>query len=120
MREAGLAEGVDLEVCGSDIELPGTAAPVQVLRALRLAVESCLKDGGLERPDLAFTACLMKTLEEADQFRAMVRQRRFDLPFQPIVDLTDAEITHFEALARFDKWGGPAETLRMAEELGTP
>ncbi|MCZ8195238.1 EAL domain-containing protein [Brevundimonas sp.] len=117
VREAGLAEGVDLEVCGSDIDLPGTAAPVQVLRALRLAVESCLKDGGLERPDLAFTACLMKTLEEADQFRAMVRQRRFDLHFQPIVDLTNGEITHFEALARFDQWGGPAETLRMAEEL---
>jgi EAL domain-containing protein (putative c-di-GMP-specific phosphodiesterase class I) len=117
VREVGLAEGVDLDVRGSDIDLPGAAAPVQALRALRFAVESCLKDGGLERPDLAFTASLMKTLEEADRFRAMVRQRRFDLHFQPIVDLTTGSVAHFEALARFGNGGGPAETLHMAEEL---
>ncbi|HEV7351638.1 MAG TPA: EAL domain-containing protein [Brevundimonas sp.] len=116
VRDVGLSEGVDLDVRGSDIDLPGAAAPVQALRALRFAVESCLKEGGLERPDLAFTASLMKTLEEADRFRAMVRQRRFDLHFQPIVDLTTGSVTHFEALARFGN-GGPAETLHMAEEL---
>lgn len=117
VRDVGLSEGVDLDVRGSDIDLPGAAAPVQALRALRFAVESCLKDGGLERPDLAFTASLMKTLEEADRFRAMVRQRRFDLHFQPIVDLTTGSVTHFEALARFGNGAGPAETLHMAEEL---
>ncbi len=116
VREVAFAEGVDLDVRGRDIDLSSAAAPVQALRALRFAVESCLKDGGLERPDLAFTASLMKTLEEADRFRGMVRQRRFDLHFQPIVDLTTGGVTHFEALARFGN-GGPAETLHMAEEL---
>lgn len=116
VRDAGLAEGVDLDVRGSDIDLAGAAAPVQALRALRFAVEGCLKDGGLERPDLAFTASLMKTLEEADRFRTMVRQRRFDLHFQPIVDLSTGGVKHFEALARIGN-GGPAETLHMAEEL---
>jgi len=117
VRDAGRAEGVELEVQGSDVDLPGAGAPVQALRALRFAVESCLKEGGLERPDLAFTASLMKTLEEADQFRALVRQRRFDLHFQPIVDLTSGAVTHFEALARFRDGASPADTLHMAEEL---
>ncbi|MFN3353771.1 MAG: EAL domain-containing protein, partial [Brevundimonas sp.] len=117
VAEAARAGGVEIAVRGSDVGLGGSAAPVHVLRALRFAVEGCLKDEGLQNPEMTFTASLMRTLKDADRFRAVVRERRFDLHYQPIVDLKTGAATHFEALARFSADASPADTIHMAEEL---
>ncbi|MFC0634329.1 EAL domain-containing protein [Brevundimonas balnearis] len=117
VAEAARAEGVDIAVRGADVGLGGAAAPVHALRALRFAVEGCLKDEGLQNPEMTFTASLMRTLKDADRFRAVVRERRFDLHYQPIVDLKTGAATHFEALARFSADASPADTIHMAEEL---
>ena len=108
-------EGLDVDVTGSIADLSG-ASPVNALRALRFAIQSCLVDGSDSRPDEAFDAALARTLREADQFRAMVRGRDFALHYQPIVALGTGAVHHFEALARFG-WGSPAQTIQMAEEL---
>jgi EAL domain-containing protein (putative c-di-GMP-specific phosphodiesterase class I) len=84
---------------------------------MRFAVESCLKDGGMESPDAAFSASFASTLRDAEAFRAIVRERRFDLHYQPIDDLQTGPVHHFEALARFSKSGGPTDVIHMAEEL---
>jgi EAL domain-containing protein (putative c-di-GMP-specific phosphodiesterase class I) len=60
---------------------------------------------------------LEKTVAQAGAFTSMVEDRRFSLVYQPVVDLDDWSLHHFEVLARFEKGQSPAETIRMAEEL---
>lgn len=117
VREVARHGGLSLDVSASAQTLPDDPNPLNALRALRFAVESCLREGGLESPDVAFSASLASTLRDAETFRAIVRERRFDLHYQPIVDLHTGAVQHFEALARFTKTGTPAGVIHMAEEL---
>jgi EAL domain-containing protein (putative c-di-GMP-specific phosphodiesterase class I) len=117
VRELGLSEGLDLFPRASEAAIEHGGEPLNALRALRFAVEGCLADGGLERPEVTFQASLTRTLREADAFRSVVRTRDFDLHYQPIVSLSTGVVHHFEALARFRTSGGPAAVIHMAEEL---
>ncbi len=118
IRQAGEIEGLVLAVEALAAAVPGDIPPGVGLKALRFALELYIRQGGAARPDLAFSDSLRQTLKEADQFRALVRGRKFQLHYQPIVDLATRATHHFEALARLDGDTGPAETIRMAEELG--
>lgn len=115
MQKAGQAEGVTLSAVATQSALGGDAA--SALRAMRFAIEGCLKDGGLDQPELSFADSLQRTLKDADRFRSIVRDREFALYYQPIVDLKTRAVHHFEALARFGQGSGPAAAIRMAEEL---
>ncbi|OYX13438.1 MAG: diguanylate phosphodiesterase, partial [Brevundimonas diminuta] len=115
MQRAGQAEGLALSAVATQSTLGGDAA--SALRAMRFAIEGCLKDGGLDQPELSFADSLQRTLKDADRFRSIVRDREFALYYQPIVDLKTRAVHHFEALARFGKGSGPAAAIRMAEEL---
>jgi EAL domain-containing protein (putative c-di-GMP-specific phosphodiesterase class I) len=55
---------------------------------------------------------------DSSRFKAMVREGRFELVYQPVVDLRTRGVHHYEALTRFESGGGPAETIKLAEELG--
>lgn len=116
VREAGAAEGLEVAVEATTTTLP-VDQPVNVLRALRYAVEGCLKNDGLANPGVAFADSLKRTLRDAERFRQTVRSREFSLHYQPIVDLRTDAVHHFEALARFEG-RGPAAVVHMAEELG--
>lgn len=109
-------EGLTLDVSSSSVDLAG-AVPVNAMRALRFAIQTCLSDQAAGRPDRVFGAALASTLREADQFRAVVRARNFALHYQPIVSLETGAVHHFEALARFAGSNGTAPTIQMAEEL---
>ena len=117
VRETAKQDGLLLEISATQQTLPDDPSPLNTLRAMRFAVESCLKDGGLQSPDAAFSASLASTLRDAETFRAIVRERRFDLHYQPIVDLHTGTVQHFEALARFSKTSTPTGVIHMAEEL---
>jgi EAL domain-containing protein (putative c-di-GMP-specific phosphodiesterase class I) len=114
VREAGLAEGLELTSRASQVAVGSDA--LCALRAMRFAIESCLKDDAFQ-PELSFADSLSKTLKDADRFRGIVRDKEFALFYQPIVDLKTRAVHHFEALARFGQAGGPAPAIRMAEEL---
>ena len=117
VRDAGAAEGLDLAPHAAEAAVSTGSDPISTLKALRFTIEGCLRDGGLEKPELAFSDTFKKTLREADKFRVMVKGRQFALHYQPIVDLRTGAVHHFEALARFGQTG-PASTIEMAEELG--
>ena len=117
VRDAGAAEGLNLVVRTTEAALSGGAATEPTVRALRFALEACIRDGGIEGAGAAFSESLKRTLKEADRFRAMVKARDFALEYQPIVDLANGVTHHFEALARFGT-RGPADSIRLAEELG--
>ncbi|WGM31595.1 EAL domain-containing protein [Brevundimonas sp. NIBR11] len=116
MNEIGRSEGFELTARAAESDLTAGGESLSALRALRVAVEGCLKEGGAA-PELSFTAALSRTLNDAHAFQAMVRDRRFDLHYQPIVDLKTGAVHHFEALARFKGSASPANAIRMAEEM---
>lgn len=117
VRDAGAAEGLELAVRTTQAALSGSAPVESTVRALRFALESCIREGGIDGAGLGFSESLKRTLKEADRFRAMVKARDFALEYQPIVDLSTNVTHHFEALARFGSHG-PADSIRLAEELG--
>lgn len=91
--------------------------PAAALRALRFAIEACLREDGVDAPEKGFAETLARTLRDADRFRAIVRDKDFALFYQPIVDLKTRTVHHFEGLARFPNTAGPAAAIKMAEEL---
>lgn len=50
--------------------------------------------------------------------RSAIARGAFSLMFQPVVDLANGNITHHEALIRFDDGESPARAVLLAEELG--
>lgn len=113
----GRSEGFDLTTSATESALGSGAQSLSALRALRVAVEGCLKEGGSASPERDFSAALARTLNDAHAFQTMVRDRRFDLHYQPIVDLKTGAVHHFEALARFRGSASPAGAIRMAEDM---
>lgn len=117
IEEAGRAEGLSLAATSVASEVPQGADTLCVLRAMRFAIEGCLKDGGLANPQTTFADALKRTFRDAETFRSVVRTREFQVHYQPIVRLDSRAVHHFEALARFGAGAGPGEAIRMAEEL---
>ena len=117
MEEIGRSEGFALSARSMQTDLTAGGESLSALRALRVAVEGCLKDGGAAQPELSFTAALSQTLNDAHAFQVMVQERRFELHYQPIVDLKTGAVHHFEALSRFKGTDSPAGAIRMAEEM---
>jgi len=73
----------------------------------------------------ALTGGYEKRLETAKNqlraFKKIVVQERFEIALQPIVNIADGDLHHFEALARFDKdyyAGTPFEFMSFAEDIG--
>jgi len=91
--------------------------PAAALRAMRFAIEACLREDTMEAPQSYFAETLARTLRDADHFRTLVRDREFSLHYQPIVCLGERAIHHYEALSRFPRSHGPGPAIRMAEEL---
>lgn len=118
IAEAGHAEGLTLAAVATQVALARETPAGMVLKALRFALDGCIRDGGPVRPESLFSDALRRTMQDADDFRTMVRSRQFELQYQPIVDLRTGATHHFEALARLGGSTGPAATIRMAEELG--
>ena len=116
VQAAGEAEGLNLSAIATSGDM-GQAEPAIAVRTLRLALEACLKDGA--EAGAHFGERLKRTVQDADRFRGIVKDRQFALVYQPIVALDTRAVHHFEALARF---GGAAQApvgpIAMAEELG--
>ncbi|MGW8175774.1 MAG: EAL domain-containing protein [Stenotrophomonas sp.] len=115
--EAGRAEGLSLGAEAFSSPVPPGSDSLCVLRAMRFAIEGCLKGDGLANPQIAFADSLKRTFRDAETFRSLVKSREFQVHYQPIVHLDSRAVHHFEALTRFNGNNGPAEAIRMAEEL---
>lgn len=117
IAEAARAEGLSLAAQSFEAAVPQGSDKLCILRAMRFAIEGCLKDDGLANPQIAFSDSLSRTLRDAETFRNVVKTREFQVHYQPIVQLSSRAVHHFEALARFGSGAGPAGAIRMAEEL---
>jgi EAL domain-containing protein (putative c-di-GMP-specific phosphodiesterase class I) len=89
----------------------------ETLRTMRYALDRCIEEGP-EAASKSFEAALRQTVIESKRFKEVLQSGRFELVYQPVVDLKTRELHHYEALARFEGGGGPQATIRLAEELG--
>ena len=94
----------------------------QITLALRHVIGR-FADGKLDRApgtDLAkvFEQLMTETISRAQGFCATVADGKFDLAFEPIVELKSSVVAHYEALTRFQPGQSPADTIRFAEDVG--
>ena len=92
------------------------ASTAQNLKAMRYALDRYIEAGPTAASD-GFKLSVERTVRETARCRAILADGAFELAYQPVVDLTDEKVHHFEALARFEAGGSPADTIRLAEEL---
>ncbi|MBS0296812.1 MAG: EAL domain-containing protein [Proteobacteria bacterium] len=103
------------------------AAPgAQAMSLIRHAAEEFLaqssaaapaKPGRAAAPKATLGQSVQATLARAGAFRAMVADRRFELTYQPVVDLKTRTPRHYEVLVRFQAGQSPFAMIRLAEEL---
>ncbi|PZQ64325.1 MAG: hypothetical protein DI570_05825 [Phenylobacterium zucineum] len=114
----GLKDVTDGRVAPTTAALPLSGdSPSQNLRAMRHALSRYIEAGPAAAEE-GFAATVRQTVSDTARFRAAVSRGDFNLVYQPVIDLQTGAPHHFEALARFDKDASPAETIRLAEELG--
>jgi len=106
--------------------LDPSAPGAQAMSLIRHAAEEFLaqsslpssaKPGQAAAPKATLGQSVQATLARAGAFRAMVADRRFDLTYQPVVDLKTRTPRHFEVLVRFETGQSPYAMIRLAEEL---
>ncbi|WP_334129110.1 EAL domain-containing protein [Sneathiella sp.] len=61
---------------------------------------------------------LEKTMNRMLALKSMFQNYKFNLAYQPIVQLSDREIHHYEVLSRFKDGESPYDTVTFAEETG--
>lgn len=111
------------EVAGDGVQMLvgelalNAGSPGETLRAIHYALGRCIEEG----PPAAaksFEAALRQTVSESARFKELLQKGAFELVYQPVVDLKTRMVHHYEALTRFEGGGGPAATIKLAEELG--
>lgn len=115
VAEACAAENLAVSPVVDEQTIASDADPAPTLRALRFALSACIEKGA-QGSGVIFADQLAHTLKESARFAMIVRERAFEIHFQPIVDLKTRAIHHHEVLARFAS-GDTAGMIRMAEEL---
>ncbi len=116
LQKAAMAAGADVDANSACLPLAPEAATLHTMRALRFALDSFLKSGP-QKGKTAFQTVLENTVMEANAFTSLVREKRFQLVFQPVVELGSADLQYFETLVRLEPDHSPAKAIRLAEEL---
>lgn len=120
LRALSHPAGASLAVAEQSVVLSPGPDPLHQFRAVRTALNSFL-DAGLPKDEAElhrrFAAALNETARSAKQLSEIIGGRRFDLHYQPVVDLATETAVHHEVLVRFDKTSGPAPMIKLAEDL---
>ena len=90
------------------------------LRTLRFTLDQFIKEGADADPAAIlaqFEARAAHTDARAQNFVQRVRDREFNLVYQPVVSLKTGKVGHYEVLARFSANESPLEQIKFAEDL---
>ncbi|MBP0493223.1 sensor domain-containing phosphodiesterase [Pararoseomonas indoligenes] len=91
--------------------------PAQATRALRHALSRFAGHGMAGVPEGGLAESLRQIAARAGEVRRAIAERRFNLLYQPIVDLRQRATHHYEALLR-PREGGVEDFVRCAETVG--
>ncbi|WP_425994162.1 EAL domain-containing protein [Caulobacter sp. DWR1-3-2b1] len=116
-----LSHMLALETTAHVVSLEVGTASARAMRALRYAMDDFLREGLKDAPPMnlseAMNRSVKRTLARAGALGVAVTQRRFNLAFQPVVNLATGLAHHHEALVRFEDGVSPFALIRMAEEF---
>ena len=92
----------------------------EATNALIYTINRFTADGGGSLDDLARSAKsqLSSTVSKMREVKELIGSGDFDLHFQPIVDLWNNAVHHFEGLVRFAGGESPYGTVTFAEDVG--
>lgn len=123
-----------INAIAKDMKAPGLTAAVQsmslaagnlqaedAIRAVRYSINRLANDDeGMMIGSLAesFDKMVNDTMSKIADFSNRIANDEFRLVYQPIVNIADRTLHHFEALVRFNGDGSPFETIQFAEETG--
>ena len=100
---------------------PGLS-PEQRLLSLRYVIDRFAEKGRVEGNEGDIGSVFAHMMEETQaRLAAMSRtvgEGAFEIAYQPIADLANGKVSHYEALARFTGPEGTAETVKFIEALG--
>ena len=111
-----------LTATGRTMALKADVQPAQVLRALRFSLDNFIREGMAGEASLtlneAVNRSVRRTLVDVGVLGQAVNEKRFQLVFQPVIDLkAGSALHHHEVLVRFGDDASPYPMIRMAEEL---
>jgi EAL domain-containing protein (putative c-di-GMP-specific phosphodiesterase class I) len=131
----GLTRAMNREL-GGGVDVQAQTMPInsqadtnRALRAMRYALDNFAQGGlrtlaqaglkGVAPQTLAAAVdkSVSDTFNRVEALGAAVRDRRFQLAFQPVVSLKTGRAHHHEVLVRFAGEESPYESIRMAEEF---
>jgi EAL domain-containing protein (putative c-di-GMP-specific phosphodiesterase class I)/GGDEF domain-containing protein len=116
-------KGIDLNTGTVEADV-GSMSDSDSVRVLLYTVNQFCGSGGeaFEMSSLSANLQTMtrETTDKLAKFRLIAEQSKFDVAFQPIVDMETEVIHHFEALARFGKRldRSPYDLITFAENTG--
>ena len=116
LEKAATDAGASVTANAASLVLAPESAPLHTMRALRFSLDSFIREGpaGVQS---TFQRVLENTVAQANAFTSVVSEGRFKLVYQPIVELSNGELEHFEVLVRLDGEKSPADAIHLAEEL---
>ncbi|ALL12780.1 EAL domain-containing protein [Caulobacter henricii] len=116
-----LSHMLELDASAHVVSLEPGNASARSMRALRYALDDFLSEGLKDTPPMslaeAMNRSVKRTLARAGALGVAVSQRRFNLAYQPVVNLATGEAHHHEVLVRFEEGASPFALIRMAEEF---
>ncbi|UEM20874.1 EAL domain-containing protein [Skermanella mucosa] len=123
ITEEGARNGIDLGLSAHDMALDsGGLGQDELLQAVRFAVNRFSTQGPAAALPGSMTQAFEQMVDTAirrmNDFAEVIREEKFDLSFQPIVELATGALHHFEVLARFKDGSSPFEKVQFAEEIG--
>lgn len=128
LENALRTEGVEAAIEARHLPIvTGGLTPIQAARALRHALNVFARDGAGGLAEAGFEDGLAGYIRNAgmrtESLLRLIRERLFNLMFQPIVSLTNRTTHHFEALIRPESipecaFAEPQDFVMMIEALG--
>jgi len=116
-----LSQMLEMDATAHVVSLEVGTASARAMRALRYALDDFLREGLKDSPPMslaeAMNRSVKRTLTRAGALGVAVSQRRFDLAYQPVVNLATGLAHHHEVLVRFEDGASPFAMIRMAEEF---
>ena len=110
------ASGGVIEPVVAELKMTGDSVSENI-RALRYALDQYIEEGA-RATSVNFSAVVQKTAMDTVRLKAALASRTWSLVYQPVVNLGDESLHHFEALARFEAGASPQASIFLAEELG--
>jgi EAL domain-containing protein (putative c-di-GMP-specific phosphodiesterase class I) len=98
----------------SSLELDPARAPDEDLRTLKVALDRFIADGSKGG---SLSGVVEKTAAEVEVLKSSLAARDFGLVYQPVVNLSNNEVDHYETFVRLGNEASPAQQIQMAEEM---